>query len=95
MRNAKAATLMARQIWLNLYPASADKVGIESVWLAGEKAPQDGDKREVGPQGLPALTPLAAASLSVSRPGMAKCWAISIQTEFVVTHSSDRRRTRS
>lgn len=50
VHNAKAAILMARKIWLNLYPLSAAKVGSEAAWLADEKATQDGGMWEVGPR---------------------------------------------
>ncbi len=50
VHSEKAAILMARKIWINLYPISADKVGSEAAWLAGEKATRDGDLWEVGPK---------------------------------------------
>lgn len=50
VHNEKAAVLMARKIWINLYPISAAKVGSEAAWLAGEKAIQDGDMWEVSPK---------------------------------------------
>jgi hypothetical protein len=50
VHNAKAAILMARRIWINLYPMSAAKVGSEAVWLASESATQDGDMWEVAPK---------------------------------------------
>jgi hypothetical protein len=50
VHSEKAAILMARKIWLNLYPISAAKVGSEAAWLAGEKATQDGDMWEVAPK---------------------------------------------
>ena len=50
VHNEKAAILMARKIWINLYPMSAAKVGSEAAWLAGEKAIRDGDMWEVSPK---------------------------------------------
>ena len=50
VHSEKAAILMARKIWLNLYPLSAPKVGSEATWLASEKATRDGDMWEVGPK---------------------------------------------
>jgi hypothetical protein len=50
VHSEKAAILMARKIWLNLYPLSAAKVGSETAWLTGEKATHDGDMWEVGPK---------------------------------------------
>jgi hypothetical protein len=50
VHNERAAVLMARRIWLNLYPLSAAKVGGEAAWLAGEKATRDGDMWEVAPK---------------------------------------------
>src|ERR1700761_5386902 len=50
VHSEKAAILMARKIWLNLYPLSAAKVGSEAEWLSNEKATKDGDMWEVGPK---------------------------------------------
>jgi hypothetical protein len=50
VHNEKAAILMARKIWINLYPVSAAKVGSEAAWLKGEKAELDGDMWEVSPK---------------------------------------------
>ena len=50
VHNEKAAILMARKIWISLYPRSAAKAGSEKAWLAQEKATQDGDMWEVGPR---------------------------------------------
>jgi hypothetical protein len=50
VHNEKAAILMARKIWINLYPVSAAKVGSEAAWLKGEKATLDGDMWEVSPK---------------------------------------------
>ena len=50
VHNEKAAILMARKIWLNLYPLSAAKAGSEAAWLTSEKATRDGDIWEVGPK---------------------------------------------
>jgi hypothetical protein len=46
----RAAILMARKIWMSLYPDSAAKAGSEKAWLAEEKATRDGDMWEVGPR---------------------------------------------
>lgn len=50
VHSARAAILMARRIWINLYPLSAAKVGSEAAWLASERATQDGDMWEVAPK---------------------------------------------
>jgi hypothetical protein len=50
VHSEKAAILMARRIWINLYPLSAAKAGSEAKWLAEEKAAQDGDMWEVMPK---------------------------------------------
>ncbi|HWC63911.1 MAG TPA: hypothetical protein VG501_09830 [Rhizomicrobium sp.] len=50
VHNARAAILMARKIWISLYPAEAAKAGSEKTWLAEEKATRDGDIWEVGPR---------------------------------------------
>jgi hypothetical protein len=50
VHNEQTAILMARKIWLSLYPLSAAKVGSEAIWLANEKAIRDGDMWEVGPK---------------------------------------------
>src|ERR1700734_4485409 len=47
---ARAAILMARKIWISLYPDSAAKAGSAQAWLAGETAARDGDMWEVGPK---------------------------------------------
>jgi hypothetical protein len=50
VHNERAAILMARKIWISLYPDSAAKAGSEKAWLAEEKATRDGDMWEVGPK---------------------------------------------
>jgi hypothetical protein len=50
VHNEKAAILMARKIWISLYPDSAAKAGSEKTWLAEESATRDGDMWEVGPK---------------------------------------------
>lgn len=50
VHSEKAAILMARRIWLNLYPLSAATAGSGAAWLAGEKATLDGDVWEVSPK---------------------------------------------
>ena len=50
VHNERAAILMARRIWISLYPASAAKAGSEKAWLAEEKAARDGDMWEVAPK---------------------------------------------
>jgi hypothetical protein len=47
---ARAAILMARKIWISLYPDSSAKAGSAQAWLAGETAARDGDIWEVGPK---------------------------------------------
>jgi hypothetical protein len=48
--DAKAAVLMARRAWINLFPDEAAKAGSEAAWLAGENATLDGDVWEVSPK---------------------------------------------
>jgi hypothetical protein len=50
VHNAREAVLMARKIWISLYPDEAAKVGSEKAWLAEEKATRDGDIWEVAPK---------------------------------------------
>jgi hypothetical protein len=52
VHNQRAAILMARKIWISLFPDQAVKAGSEKAWLAEEKASRDGDIWEVSPKNL-------------------------------------------